>query len=355
MTEHFRYHSVNVTVSDSFEALTLWLEKTEFTSYIILTDTNCKKHAVPLLKRLHSRFKKAEVLVMKAGEKNKNLKTAEKLLSALMKMNADRKTLIINVGGGVVCDMGAFVASIYRRGIAFMHIPTTLLSMADAAIGSKNGIDFYGIKNSVGTFSHPAYIFINPIFLLSLPFDELMNGVAESFKHGLCDSPAHLGLVINDLERLHLPHIILHSVAYKVEIVNEDLYDTSKRRVLNLGHTTGHAIEALLLDSGFDVKHGMCVFYGLVVALLLSVEECGFTESEAFAYIEKIKRYCPILPLKKIDAKSILKLMRYDKKNVSGNIRMVLLKKVGEPIWDMEVNVRKIERAIRQAIEIMSA
>lgn len=355
MTEQFRYHSVNLTVSDSFDEWIQWIDKSAYSSYVILTDTNVKKHVLPLIKKLHARFKKAEVLVMKSGEKNKNLKTAEKLLTQLMNLNADRKTLLINIGGGVVCDMGAFVASIYKRGISCIHVPTSLLAMVDAAIGSKNGIDFSGIKNSVGTFHHPAHIFIHPVFLSTLPFDEIMNGMAESFKHGLCDSQAHLDLVINDLERMHLSHIILHSVAYKVEVVNEDLYDMAKRKTLNLGHTTGHAIEALLLRKGFNAKHGMCVFYGLAIALLLSVDELGFPQNDAYSYIDRIKRYCPILPLKKSDSRAILKLMRHDKKNVSDQIRMVLLKKVGEPVWDVEVKEQKIERAIRKTIELMSA
>jgi 3-dehydroquinate synthase len=355
MNELFRYGSVPITVSDGFDVLIQWIDKSAYSSYIILTDSNCKKHALPLIKKLHTSLKSAEVLVMKAGEKNKNLKTAEKLLSSLFKLNPDRKALLINLGGGIVCDMGAFVASVYKRGIPFIHIPTSYLAMVDAAIGSKNGIDFNGIKNSVGTWSHPAHVFIHPIFLQTLPFDELMNGFAESFKHALCDSYSHYELVIQEVERLHLTHLILHSVAFKTAIVNKDLYDNGNRKILNLGHTTGHAIEALLMSRGYPVMHGMCVFYGIVTALLLSVEEQEFPKELAFSIIEKINRYCPLLPLKKSDVKKLIKIMRYDKKNAKDKFRMVLLKNIGEPMWDVEVHEKKIDKALRQTIDLMSA
>lgn len=351
----FRYHSVNISLDRDASFIAQWLSSSGYMRYVILTDKNCYKAALPVLKKQLTVLKKAEVIVIKPGEKNKNLQTVELIINRLIKLEADKHTLLINLGGGVVSDIGGFVASIYKRGIHYINIPTSMLAMVDAAIGSKTAIDFGGIKNSIGTVYHPKLVWINTDYLKTLPFDELMNGIAESFKHGLCDSQTHFDIVIQEFEKMNLEMIIRQSVAYKCEVVHEDLYDLDKRKKLNLGHTTGHAIESLLLKRNQPVMHGMCVFYGLITALLLSEKIFAFPQDCSNELIQKIKRYCPVLPLKVTDIKAILKAMLQDKKNRNGEIRMVLLKKIGDPVFDVAVKEKHISLALRATIEMMSA
>ncbi len=352
--ETFRYHSVNIRLDNEVEFISHWITSSAYTRYVILTDKNCYKEVLPLLKKQLPILKKADVIVIKPGEKNKNLQTTERIINQLIKLEADKHTLLINLGGGVVSDIGGFVASVYKRGIAYINIPTSMLAMVDAAIGSKTAIDFNGVKNIIGSVYHPKLVWINTTYLKTLPFDELMNGIAESFKHGLCDSQTHLDIVIQQLEKMNLEMIIRQSVAYKCELVNKDLYDLNIRKTLNLGHTTGHAIESLLLNKQLPVMHGMCVFYGIVAALLLSEKLFSFPQNISNELIQKIKRYCPVLSLKMNQVNIIIKSMRQDKKNSNGEIRMVLLKNIGEPIWDVAVKEKQIEQALRATIEIMN-
>ncbi len=352
--ETYRYQAVTILIDKSEEQLINWIRANQFSRYILLTDKNCYKKVWPSIKKQFSFLRPIEIITIAPGEKSKNLTTAEKIWTKLSRLKADRQTLFINLGGGVVCDLGAFVASVYKRGIAYINIPTTLLAMTDAAIGSKTALDLNDEKNILGTFYHPKQVWVNSNLLKTLPFDEWMNGMAEVFKHGMCDSQTHLDIVIQELEHLNSELIIRQSVAFKCEVVNEDLYDLGKRKVLNLGHTTGHAIESFLLSKGQTTKHGICVFYGLVTALLLSVKYYDFPSEKSTALIRHLKRYCPILPLRSNDIKKILKLMHQDKKNNEGEIRMVLLKDIGIPVLDVAVKEKEIVEAIRATIEIIS-
>jgi 3-dehydroquinate synthase len=353
--ETFRYHSVTISITEDAEPFTSWLTAGNFSRYVLITDSNCYKLVWPLLKKKIRELKKAELIVIKPGEKHKHLDTAQHIIKKLTKLAIDKHALVINLGGGVVSDLGGFVASVYKRGIHYVNIPTSFLAMVDAAIGSKTAVDFNTYKNYIGTIYHPKYVWINTALLNTLPFDEIMNGLAESFKHGLIDSQTHLDIVTEQFERLNLNLIIQQSVAFKCETVEQDLYDVDRRHILNLGHTTGHAIEALLLKRKYPVMHGMCVFYGLITALLISEKRYDFPKEKSNKIIQQIKRYCPILPLKKSDIKTIIRYMYNDKKNSDGEIRMVLLEDIGAPLWNIPVKASVIEDTLTATIEIMSA
>ena len=254
----------------------------------------------------------------------------------LLEYGADRNSLIINVGGGVVCDLGAFIASTYKRGISFVNVPTSLLAMVDASVGGKNGINFEGLKNQLGTFTQPNFVLVDPDFLASLPQEEWESGHAEMLKHTLLSGnrwtellalePAALAL--NDIEQ---------SVAFKADIVQEDFKENGKRKILNLGHTTGHAWESYCAASGNPCTHGTAVIQGLHVALFLSGLH---DEQSALA-----QRY-PWQVVEEQAFEPLWELQLQDKKNSNSEVRYVLLEQLGLPVWDVQISLEVLTAAV---------
>jgi 3-dehydroquinate synthase len=240
------------------------------------------------------------------------------------------------VGGGVVCDLGAFIAATFKRGIPFVNVPTSLLAMVDASVGGKNGINFAGLKNQLGTFTQPNYVLIDPDFLTSLPQQEWESGHAEMLKHALLSGTNWAEALQFEPATLAL-HEIQQSVAFKAAIVREDFKETGKRKVLNLGHTTGHAWESYAAVSGNPCTHGAAVIQGLHVALLLSGLQ---DEQNALA-----KRY----PWIKVEDDALTPLWErqlQDKKNTHGEVRYVLLEELGKPIWDVQITREQWTQAV---------
>ena len=226
----------------------------QYTSIFVLTDSNTNKHCLPLFDKL---FQHAyTLLTMEAGETNKQLATCEDLWASLSEQGADRNSLLINIGGGVVTDLGGFVACTYKRGIDFINIPTSLLAMVDASVGGKTGVDFQGLKNQIGIIKEPEFVVIDDVFLQTLPQDERRSGYAEMLKHGLIVDAdyfsvlASSSIAINDQMTDH----IRHSVSIKSQVVTEDPFEQGLRKILNYGHTLGHAIETHFLENGFQSR-----------------------------------------------------------------------------------------------------
>jgi 3-dehydroquinate synthase len=277
-----------------------------------------------------------EVLEVPPGEESKSLEVAANLWSVLLEYGADRNSLIINVGGGVVCDLGAFIASTYKRGIPFVNVPTSLLAMVDASVGGKNGINFEGLKNQLGTFTKPNFVLIDPDFLATLPQEEWESGHAEMLKHALLSGIRWSELLALEPATLTL-HDIEQSVAFKAEIVKEDFKENGKRKILNLGHTTGHAWESYAAVSGNPCTHGAAVIQGLHVALMLSGLQ---DEQSALA-----QRY----PWQRVAEEALQPLWErqlQDKKNTHGEVRYVLLEHLGRPVWDIEITFERWTAAV---------
>lgn len=274
-------------------------------------------------------------LVIPDGEEFKSLNTAEKIWKKLIEIGFTRKSLIIGLGGGVVTDLAAFVASTFMRGTYLGLIPTTLLAQVDAAIGGKTGINFEG-KNIIGTFYLPNFVLIDPKILKTLPKIEILNGFGEIVKYGILDRN-----VFNKLNSLKNPNeeLIKECVNVKLRIVKEDLRERGKRRVLNLGHTVGHAIEKV---SGYRIKHGFAVSIGLMASALIAEKINGFDSAIVERLLEKFE-----LPKKHdLDSKKLLKAMKSDKKSWYGKLTFVLPKEIGK------VSIENVsERTVLEVLE----
>ena len=296
------------------------LDASKYSKIGILVDENTKEFCLPLL----SEFKKSIIIEIKSGEENKNIDTCNLIWKELTKNCFDRDSLLINLGGGVIGDMGGFCASTYKRGIDFIQIPTSLLAMVDASVGGKLGIDFNGLKNQVGLFSNPKTVIINPKFLETLLENELKSGFAEVVKHALItDKNLWNHLKNSNLLDLDWEEIIETSVQIKNKIVVSDPKERGERRKLNFGHTFGHAIESYYLQKGTPILHGEAIFMGIILESELS----SLSVSEK----NDIKNYIlsnfslPYTPSKS----DLLNFLRNDKKNKEEEINFSLLNTIG--------------------------
>lgn len=279
------------------------------------------------------------ILVLPAGEEHKNLQSVQRIWDFLFARRATRSSLLINIGGGVITDIGGFAAATYMRGMAYMNIPTTLLAMVDAATGGKTGIDYSAssIKNAIGVFAEPVDTIIDARFLATLPAEQLLSGFAEMLKHALLQSPeAFAELIAFDLREAAseaFGELIRQSVAFKQSVVAQDPHDNGIRQTLNLGHTVGHAIEALLLRKGQPKPHGYCVMYGLVAEAYLSHAICGLPTEVVSTLSRYMLENYGAAPITCNDYDQLLQLMQHDKKNKEqGAITCTLLQSIGQPV-----------------------
>lgn len=271
------------------------------------------------------------------GEQHKTLATVERIWQFLLDHRATRDDVLVCVGGGVICDLGGFAASTYKRGMPHINVPTTLLAMVDAASGGKTGFDYAGIKNAIGTYAQPLDTLVLPSLIATLPPRELLSGYGEMLKHALLDTPDHWHQLLRlDLETEEgvqaLMPLIARSRAVKERIVAADPREQGLRRALNLGHTVGHALEAQMLAAGQPQPHGYCVVWGMVAALYLSAVRCGFPR-EALRQLEQtMLRYYGRPVCNCQDLTRLLDLMQQDKKNTAEGVRFTLLQRIGEPV-----------------------
>ena len=334
-------NQINISYgSEGLTSLVQQLNKLEYTSLFILVDENTEQHCLTRF-LAHTELNPTSVLVMQAGEENKHLSTCEKLWNELSSLGADRNSALINLGGGVVTDLGGFVACTFKRGIDFYNIPTTLLSMVDASVGGKTGIDLGALKNQIGIIQEPQQVVIDSQWLSTLPLEEVRSGFAEMLKHGLIADANYWGKLkglVNLTPEVLSPYI-KPSVAVKSEVVQEDPYEKGLRKILNFGHTLGHAIESyfLVTPSKQRLLHGEAIAIGMVLEAYLSIECCGLSPEEAKEIKIVFQQFYPQVEIKKEDVDAILALLRHDKKNKAGRINFVLLTKIGIPAIDVQV------------------
>jgi len=299
-------------------------------------------------------------LVLPAGEQHKNIQTVQRIWDWLIAEQATRHSVLINLGGGVICDMGGFAAATYMRGMHFINIPTTLLAMVDAGQGGKTGIDYGSpvIKNGVGVFAEADATIYEPQLLQSLPAEQILSGYAEMLKHGLLQGEqAFYELLEQDLREVSKPAFsekIRQSVAFKMAVVEQDPSDNGLRQILNLGHTVGHAIEALLLSKSqaesqqpIAKPHGYCVMYGLAAEAYLSHMICGLDVSVVSRLSRFMLENYGAAPVTCKDQEALLELMQHDKKNKEqGTITCTLLKSIGQPVTGQSVTPQQIREAL---------
>lgn len=323
-----------------------FLLKKNYSRCFILCDENSLQHCLPHLVIACPQLGTADIIEVESGETNKSLETCTNIWEIFLEQKADKHCLLINLGGGVISDLGGFMATVFKRGIPYIHIPTTLLAMADACVGGKNGIDFMGIKNSLGTISQPQAVFVCPPFLNTLEEHQVLNGWVEVFKMALI-ADKKMWDSLSDISQINDPSAcIFRSLELKNAIVLKDPLDSAQRKVLNFGHSLGHAIEALMLDAGEDILHGSAVCSGMILESHIAMQKKMLS---AKAYQEIRTRLVNTFgPMKTIpfDKTALLDKLGHDKKNKAGSLRFSLLKKIGACAYDVEVNEKQIAKAL---------
>lgn len=332
------------------EELQTFLLEHHYSQIFVLTDENTGKYCLPLL------LEKAEAIadqqavlleVSPSGEANKNFSTITHLCTSLLKSNADRDSLIISLGGGVITDIGSFVASIYKRGIQNFNIPTSLLAMTDASIGYKTGINLCDTKNAIGTFNTRTLTFIDTSFLSTLPREEFFNGLAEMLKTFLCLDKESLSVLLSKNDFQNMESSLIHRcIALKESIVAQDLYDNDRRRILNFGHTLAHAFESLSLSQKRFLPHGQAVAIGMFYAIHLSVNIFNL-EAEKFSLVLSFLREHYHIP--SIDGQTLHLLMPFllnDKKSQDRRLSFVLLQDIQQPALCQDITFSHLQALV---------
>lgn len=324
----------------------------EHDKIFILTDQTTHDMCLPKLQNFLC-LKGAQSIVIKAGDTNKTLDSLAEVWTALSQGGATRHSLMINLGGGMVTDLGGFAASTFKRGIDFINIPTTLLAMVDASVGGKTGINFGGLKNEIGVFSDSKFVIINTQFLDTLDHDNICSGYAEMLKHGLISDNKHwaelVGFNLAQPDLAQLQRMVAESIKVKERIVTEDPHEHGIRKALNLGHTVGHALESFAMKHGRPVLHGYAVAYGMVCELYLSARKTDFPTDKMHQTVRFILDHYGRLPYTCDDYPELLELMRHDKKNTSGIINFTLLGGIG----DIRINQTATKEEIEETLDFL--
>jgi 3-dehydroquinate synthase len=340
-----------VITHDIRENLSQYLESNSFSGIAILADENTRRDCLPVLDGI---VRNARLIEIRSGEVHKNLDTCQLIWRELTDAYFDRQGLLINLGGGVIGDMGGFCAATYKRGIPFINIPTTLLAQVDASIGGKLGIDFSGFKNHIGVFHRPDRVMIDSVFLKTLPEKELRSGFAEVIKHSLIADAAYWPEIFSHtfLSQDWSSHI-RHSIRVKSRIVMEDPTEKGLRKILNFGHTIGHALESYFLpDPEKHLLHGEAIAAGMIMECYLSCSILGMPENEVQEVQNFILSVFGKVGIAGQDLEPIIGLTMQDKKNEKGIINFSLLKRIGEATYNVSVSRSEIKDALIRYCEI---
>jgi len=327
--------SINYPIyfNNSIAQLVNFVQQGKYSRFFILTDDNTAQHCLPAVQQAltDAGISNFDLIEINAGEESKDIDFCIGIWKMLIDFGADRKSLMINLGGGVISDLGGFAASTFKRGIDFVHVPTTLLSQVDASVGGKTGIDIDSIKNIIGTFTQPKAVFIEYNFLNSLPPRQILSGLAEMLKHGLiCDANYWNQLKNSDLSRPSA-ELVYRSVEIKNKVIIEDPKEMGIRKSLNFGHTVGHAVETYSLthDDGKHITHGEAIAIGMICEAWLSYKKIGMSQADLNEIVEMITRLYPKYHLEESWNAELFALMQKDKKNQNGQINCTLLKQIG--------------------------
>lgn len=342
-------HQDILFTNDVSNALTDILKEKSFNRLFVITDTNTRRDVLPRLAD-NPRLKDAQIVTFEAGDTHKNLESLSSVWSQMSNNGGTRHSLAINLGGGVVTDLGGFAAATFKRGIPFINIPTTLLSAVDAAIGGKTGINFNGLKNEIGTFKEADSVIISTVFLNTLPITEIKSGYAEILKHGLLKDAQSFQRLINfDItsgDSTQLLQLLQESVKVKADIVEKDPYERNIRRALNLGHTAGHAFESLAMQRNHPIPHGYAVAYGLVIDAILSHFICDFSSAYVHSIADYVLQTYGTIYFTCDDYDNLITLMKHDKKSQHGEINCTLLGAPGDIRIDCIVNDDTMKEAL---------
>jgi 3-dehydroquinate synthase len=315
----------------------------------VVCDRNSRFLCLPLVSDIDC-MKDVEVITLDEGDEHKTLEYVEFVWTELQKRGATRHSLVVNIGGGMVTDLAGFAVSTFKRGLPFINIPTTLLAMVDASVGGKTGFNYGGLKNEIGVFRNAEVVIIDTIFLKTLDNENILSGYAEMLKHGLIDSSFLTELLNFDIENpdlAKLGRMVADSVAVKQHIVTEDPTEHGLRKALNLGHTVGHAFEALALERRKPVLHGYAVAWGLVCELYLSVVKTDYPVERMRQLVRFVLEHYGRMTITCDDYPRLIELMTHDKKNTAGQINFTLLGNAG----DIRINQTATKAEIEEALD----
>lgn len=317
-----------------YEALNLHLKENKYSNLFIIVDSNTNEFCLPKFLPYLETELTIEIIEFEAGEQNKNIETCIQIWNVLTELGADRKSLVINLGGGVVTDLGGFVSSTFKRGVDFINIPTTLLSMVDASVGGKTGVDLGNLKNQIGVFNLPKMVLIDTQYLDTLPQNEMRSGLAEMLKHGLIYDKKYWEqfLDLKAIDFADFDELIYHSVEIKNEIVKQDPTEKNIRKALNFGHTLGHAIESYFLENEnkTTLLHGEAIAIGMILESYISLNKQLINQEEYTQIKSTIKTIFDNVLFDENDIEPILELLIHDKKNEYGNIQFALIEGIGK-------------------------
>lgn len=334
---------------DCYAALNSYLATSNNSVIFILVDENTHEHCLPKFLSLLKTDSPIEILEIESGEVNKNIDNCTSLWAALSELNADRKSLVINLGGGVITDLGGFVASTFKRGITYINVPTTLLAMVDASVGGKTGVDLGNLKNQIGVINSGDMVLIDTSFLDTLPKNQLHSGMAEMLKHGLITSDLYWTKMIDylDANEGDLNALIHESVVIKNAVVTKDPKELDLRKTLNYGHTLGHAIESYYLEAPNkpNLLHGEAIAVGMILECYISHRLLDFPMEKLKSLVKVVELLYHSVAIVKDDYSEIIDLLKYDKKNAYGNVNFVLLSDIGRHKLDCKVENELIMEA----------
>lgn len=326
---------------ETYLQLNNYLKNTSHSSLFILVDSNTHEHCLAYFMGHLETDLPIEIIEIEAGEINKNIETCSGVWGVLSELGADRKSLLINLGGGVVTDLGGFVACTFKRGISYINVPTSLLAQVDASVGGKTGVDLGNLKNMVGVISESEMVLVDTNYLNTLPDNELKSGFAEMLKHGLITDADYWERLnkITDLRATDLSGLIHESVIIKNKIVTVDPTEQNIRKYLNFGHTLGHAIESYFLThpEKTTLLHGEAIAVGMIVEAFLAQKLTGLSTEALEVISTNLLAIYPKVTIDKNDYQPILDLLIFDKKNVGGKVLFVLLNKIGDAEFNCEV------------------
>lgn len=332
--------------TDSWKPLQQLIDQQDASAIAILVDQNTKKHCLPVFLNNLSTQQKPHIIEISAGEIHKTIASCMEVWTQLSQIGFDRNSLLINLGGGVVTDLGGFIASTYMRGITCINIPTSLLAMVDAAVGGKNGVDLGVLKNQIGIIRDPLAVLVDTTFLNTLPSNEITSGYAEMLKHGLIYSKEYWEALqdFNVENTTQTEILVWESIVIKNKIVTEDQREQGVRKTLNFGHTLGHAIESYCLSATHlpTLLHGEAIAIGMILALYISVKTTDFSSEVYNEVALKLVTIGNTVKFSSEDISEIIKLLKHDKKNVSGTVLFVLLEAIGAPLINKTVEEQLI-------------
>jgi len=349
MLNKFYLNNTKIVLSkESFDILKDYIFSQSWTRIFIIIDVNTRRDCLPVLFKKIPALRKSVLIDLPEGEHVKSLEYVQFISAKLLRQNIDKESLLINLGGGVISDLGGFVASVIKRGVSFINIPTTLMAQVDASIGGKVAVNFLNYKNQIGVFNDPIMVFIYPGFLQSLSTNHFQHALSEIFKYGLVfDNFFWNQLTSMQLnKKSDLYYLVLKSIVIKINVVKLDYFDLNERRKLNYGHTISHAIESCFLKHKKPISHGLALSVGLICETYISYKRFRFKKEIFDSIINRIVEVFSTIEIGNLGNNQILNYIKSDKKNSNGNYNFTLIKNIGESVVNCSVSDKKIVNSL---------